>query len=236
MMDKFLVKYDFQTLIDEDNLDELSNSSDRLVNDAMDSAIEKASGYLRHRYDVNKVFKVVQTFSDSDTYAIDDRIYWTETAYSASSTYSTGDLVVYNDYIYQANTDIGTPEAFNASHWDQLAEDNTFYLCIASSTGNLPTNTTYFTAGDDRNSLIKDIVVDILLYNIHSKTSPRNIPEVRHKRYDNFGNYKDGDCAINTLIQIQKGNIMLDLDVIDPVVQNTERIAYGTQDDSEYIY
>lgn len=236
-MDKFLVKYDFQTLIDEDNLDEITASNDRLVFDAIDSAVEKAAGYIRHRYDFDQVFKKVQAYSLTGTYAVGNRVFWSPTAYDSASTYLTGDIVSTGGYIYQANEDIGTPEAFTPAKWTQLAENNTFYICIQITTaGILPTNTSYFTAGDNRNPLVKDIVVDITLYNIHSKISPRSIPDVRRTRYDGFGNLKEGDSAISTLREIQKGTITLDLPVISPTVQNTERIAYGTQETTDYNY
>lgn len=235
-MDKFLVKYDFQTLIDEDNLNEVIDNDNRLLNDAIDAAVEEAAGYIRHRYDFDQVFRVVKTFSIAIEYAVNDRIYWTETAYSNAATYSTGDRVSQNDKIYQANQDITTPEDFTPSRWTELADDNSFYTCIEVSTGNLPTNTTYFTAGDNRNPKVKEIVIDITLYNIHSKTSPRNIPDVRRVRYDGFGNKNESENAIRYLEKVQKGQITPDLPVITPTEQNTERWSYGQSSNLEFKY
>lgn len=245
-MSKFLVKYDFQTLIDEDNLNELTDTSDRLLEDAMDSAIEKVAGYVRHRYDYDQVFKVVQPYAAAIAFVEDDRVFWSPVAWDASLIYTSGDIISIDtgtaanegEKIYQANaTTVADESPLNTpGKWGLLADNNTFYTCILESTGNLPTNATYFTAGDDRNPLIKEITVDIVLYNIHSKISPRNIPDVRRVRYDGTGNLKEGDSAIATLMQIQKGIVTLDLPVIVPTVQNTESIAYGTQDTSDYNY
>lgn len=41
--------------------------------------------------------------------------------YDASATYNAGDYVIYNDLLYKANADIQIPEAWNASHWDQVS-------------------------------------------------------------------------------------------------------------------
>jgi hypothetical protein len=235
-MEKFLVKYDFQTLIDEDNLNELSDNNDRLVEKAIDSAVEKVAGYIRHRYDFAKVFKAVKTFSITAAYTVDDRIFWSPNAYQ-ETTYIVGEVVSYQDNIYQCNTPVTAGEPFDSAKWTLLAENNTFYTCIADTTaGILPTDTNYFTAGDNRNPLIVEYTVDIVLYNIHSKISPRAIPDVRRTRYDGFGNLKEGDSAIASLIQVQKGNVTLDLPVIEPTVQNTERVAYGSSPSSNFSY
>lgn len=235
-MNKFIVKYDCQTLIDEDNLDQLTDTKDRIFIDAIDAAVEKVAGYIRHRYDYNAVFAPVIPYADGTEFAIDDRVYWTESEYDATSTYITGDRVSYDGNIYAANQDIGTPETWTPAHWDLLAEDNTFYVCTAASTGNLPNDTDYFAEGDSRNPLIKEITVDVVLYNLHSKISPRNIPDVRRTRYDGFGNLTAGDSAIATLKQIQKGTITLDLPAITPDVQNTQRISWGTSSNANYNY
>lgn len=192
-MDKFLVKYDFQTLIDQDNLNELTDDNDTLLEGAIDSAVEKVAGYIRHRYDYDKVFRVVKTFT-------------TDTV--------TGILT--GDRIFQSTSEL-------------------FYVALTDGGTNLAT-TADFTQVDNRNPLIKEITVDVVLYNIHSKISPENIPDVRRTRYDGFGNLKEGDSAIATLKEIQKGNITLNLPVIEPTVQNTERIAYGSTSNSQYSY
>jgi hypothetical protein len=234
-MNKFLVKFDFETLIDEDNIDQITKSNDRTLTDAIDSAVEEVAGYIRHRYDFDQVFKVVIPYNDATAFVVGDRVYWSEAAYSETASYTIGQRVSYNNNIYSA---IGTPTVgpFLPAEWNLLTENNTFYTCISASTGNLPTNTTYFTAGDNRNPKIKEITVDVTLYNIHSKISPRNIPDVRRVRYDGFGNKNDSENAIRYLEKVQKGQITPDLPVIDPVVQNTERFSYGITSDTKHSY
>lgn len=234
-MNKFLVKYDCQTLIDEDNLDEITDGSDRVFYDALDAAVEKVAGYIRHRYDYNSVFAPVIPYADATEFEIGDRVYWSEVAFSATSTYTAEQRVSYNGNIYSAieSVDAGP---FDTDDWNFLAENNTFYYCTAASTGNLPNDTDYFTEGDNRNPLIKEITIDIVLYNIHSKISPRNIPDVRRTRYDGFGNLTAGDSAIATLKQIQKGVITLDLPIITPDVQNSQRISWGISSNANYNY
>ena len=50
--------------------------------------------------------------------------------------------------------------------------------------GVLPTDITKWTAGDNRNQQLVNYCIDIALYHLHSRIAPRNIPELRVKRYD----------------------------------------------------
>ncbi|MCK5615325.1 hypothetical protein KAR91_76380, partial [Candidatus Pacearchaeota archaeon] len=72
--------------------------------------------------------------------------------------------------------------------------------------------------------------------NIHSKISPRNIPEVRRIRYDGGGNKNDSENAITWLVKVQKGQVTPDLPVITPIVQNSERVSFGTSSNANYNY
>lgn len=238
-MPKFLTKYDFYTHILEVNLDEISESKDRLVNDAIDSAVEETAGYIRHRYDFTKTFAPVYLFDVTATYVVDTRIIWTETDYLATSTYTTGDLAVYNDKIYEANQNITTPEAFDIAKWDLQADNNSFYQVILESTGNLPINTTYFTAGDARNSKLVQVTADIMLYHFHARISPRNIPDLRRLLYDGDSEKQTGG-AIGWLKMVQKGIIDADLEVKTDsdgtVPQSGERVSYGQTSTAKYKY
>jgi len=234
-MNKFLTKYDFETLIDEKNIDEITDSNDRTLFDSIDEAIEEVAGYIRHRYDFDKVFRVVIPYADLTAFVIDDRVYWSETAYDPTAEYVTGDRISESGNIYEANQTVPA-EAFDASKWSLLAENNSFYTCTAISTGNLPTDTDYFSVGDNRNSKIKQVTIDVTLYNIHSKITTRNIPDVRRVRYDGFGNKNDSENAIRYLEKVQKGQITPNLPVIEPDTQSSQRIAYGVTSNSNHNY
>jgi hypothetical protein len=250
-MDKFLVKYDFTSLIKEVNLNEITNTTDRIINDSIDEAVSEASGYIRHRYDVSKVFKVVQAYSLTATYAVDDRVFWSPTAYNATLTYVADNQVsfdigtspVVDEKIYIANDSVAAGETplTTPAKWDLKADNNTFYTCIlATDAGDLPTDTTKFTAGDNRDPKLKIVVVDIALYNMHSRITPRNIPEIRQIRYDGAGNKDKSEHAVGWLEKVQKGTVAPDLDVLldeDGVTeQNTERFSYGNSPTTSYKY
>lgn len=76
-----------------------------------------------------------------------------------------------------------------------------------STTGSLPTNTSYWKLGDNRNQQIVNYLIDIVLYHTLSRISPRNIPELRVKRYDDaiawLKNCAKGDDITANLTKIQ---------------------------------
>ena len=50
--------------------------------------------------------------------------------------------------------------------------------------GTLPTDTTKWTLGDNRNPQMVNSCIDVALFTIHSRIAPNNIPDLRVKRYD----------------------------------------------------
>lgn len=250
-MAKFLVKYDFFSLIQETFLDEITNVTDRIINDSIDEAVSEAAGYIRHRYDEAKAFRVVQTYSETATYAIGDRVFWSPTVYDATLTYVADDQVSFDigtnpeidERIYIANDSVlaGETPLTTPAKWDLKAENNSFYTCIAATlAGDLPTDITKFTAGDNREPKLKTAVIDIALYNMFSRITPRDVPEIRMIRYDGGGNKDKSEHAISWLEKVQKGTITPDLDVRTnddgDTEQNTERFSYGISPTASYKY
>lgn len=77
-------------------------------------------------------------------------------------------------------------------------------------------NTAYWKAGDNRSQQLLTTVVDITLYHVHSRISPRNIPELRVKRYDD---------ARNWLKMANRGEITPALPMLQPTKGG--RIRFG---------
>lgn len=80
----------------------------------------------------------------------------------------------------------------------------------------LPTSTTFFQKKDNRDQQMVLFFCDIVLYHLHARIAPRNIPELRVKRYDD---------AINWLKMCAEGAITPQLPLIQPKQGN--RIRYG---------
>ena len=73
--------------------------------------------------------------------------------------------------------------------------------------------------GTGRSAKLVQIITDITLYHIHSRISPRNISELRVKRYDD---------QIAFLKAVSKGTLTMDLAVLTSAP--TSNIEYGTNE------
>lgn len=102
----------------------------------------------------------------------------------------------------------GQPQS--STYWT----DNGAYSIPA---GTLPTNTTYWTSGDNRNQQILGYTIDIVLYYLHSRIAPQNIPQLRMDNYD---------VAREQLRAMANGDITLDMPRIQPNQGN--RIRWGS--------
>lgn len=102
--------------------------------------------------------------------------------FSFTSKYMRGDQVFYKDKTWtcKQNNVIGimpTDPTFGFANWG-----NGIAYSIPAAT--LPSNTNFFTLGDNRSQQLVMYCIDIVLYHVHSRISPRNIPQLRMDRYD----------------------------------------------------
>lgn len=206
MNPSFIIDSDWDMQIRASVLGVVKNSSAALT-DAVNTAIEEARSYLRSKYDVAKTFAPIYTWQSEVSYPKNTRILFSATAFSTTATYATDDLVSKDGFIYQAKENI-TAGVFNATKWDNIATNNSFFYVIAtnSTAGILPTDLDEYTAGDTRNPMIVAIIKDIALYTIHSNISPNNIPQLRKDRYDG---------AIKWLNNVSNDRLSADLPLAD---------------------
>lgn len=91
--------------------------------------------------------------------------------------YAVNDYCIYNNKIYKAlRKSTGVIPTSNTTIWSFQSD--------YSTDSSLPTNSAYWNKGDNRNQQVVTYLTDIILYHIHSRIAPRNIPELRVKRYD----------------------------------------------------
>jgi len=133
----FLRKKDYYSLVDEDTVDIITNSTDTFLSDREKASQEEISTYIRHRYEAGKIFKDILTFDYNTQYQIGDLIEWSETAYNISSTYNIGYRCSYSGNIYSCNAN-GITGAWDSSKWDLLAENESLYYCVVPAYQQLP--------------------------------------------------------------------------------------------------
>ena len=223
----FLKVSDYSKQIKQDNLALIIENDSTIRLDAERAAESEINMYLSNNYDTSKVFAPMLAYSNSNAYAIGDRVYSNEVAYSSSIAYTAGALVSYAGNIYKnilASTNV-VPT--NTTNWTLQYKNDTVYYASAVSTGNLPSDIAFWTEGDNRNALLVMIYVDIVLYHLHSRINPRNIPQLRLDRCDE---------AKKMLIGVAGGELFLDLPTYPIVDEDLEPIHWGSNKKLKHEY
>ena len=162
------------------------------------------------------MFHASYPFKKFDLYGIykyGDRVYYNGTSYTCILP----TIVFSHEEQLQSNSNQSIQNFFptdannGATNWRIIAVENV-------PAGVLPTDKSKWTLGDNRNPLLVMHCCDIALYHIHSRIAPRNIPELRVKRYDDSKNW---------LKMASRGEISVDLPVIQPLQGG--RVRYSTQ-------
>ena len=92
----------------------------------------------------------------------------------------------------------------------------------------------YWESGDNRNAKLKQLLIDILLYHIHARIQPRNIPEIRIQRYDG-GTERQTAGAIGYLKDVQRGLVQMDLPLYYEE-EKGQRVMYGSASKLNWDY
>ncbi len=118
-----------------------------------------------------------------------------------------------NDYKPQIRQEIKSVISNDPTVWSQseltAQEEVTSYL-----RNRYDVTEVFNKTGSGRNPLIVMYMVDVVLYHIHSRIAPRNIPEVRIVRYEQ---------AVEFLKRVNKGSILPDL----PLLKNDKGETEG---------
>lgn len=231
----FLLKKDYYILIDEEDLDVVSYSSDNsvtaesVIEETEQNVIQEVGSYLNNRYDVSKIFTNVLEWLRGETYQLGQLIYLAcdtlavhNTAYPNKSliTRPNGEvwLVIASDPVtYNEN------EGFNSDYYALVGQNNSYYTALVNTNvGDYPANPVKFSTGDTRNALIKRHVINIVLYELHSRINPRNIPEFRIQR-------RDDSIKWLTAVQNPRNNVNADfLPMRDFGAQRGNDISWGS--------
>lgn len=136
---------------------------------------------LGSQYDMFFVALPNPEFNFTGNYKIGDLVWWKDKGYTcAMATASFGHefMLQYPSY--------GTLPPVNVVPDDPVGGLKAWGTGTpyALTPGTLPTDATKWTAGDNRNAQLVNCIIDVTLYTLHSRIAPRNIPELRVKRYD----------------------------------------------------
>jgi hypothetical protein len=170
---------------------------------------------LGAQYDLFHVTLPHAEFDYKSYYKVGDQVWWKNKVYTAAIS---SPILDHETALQYGNT--ATLPLQNVFPDDTIAGaqywgTGTTYSVAA---GTLPTNTTKWTAGDNRNRLLVQKTVDICLYHLHSRMSPNNIPQLRMDRYA---------AATAWLEAVADGAFTVNIPRLQP--KSGSKIAFGGQ-------
>jgi hypothetical protein len=134
-------------------------------------------------------------------YALYNAIY-PEQLYTYGTTYSVGEKVYWKNKIYTCQNQNSTIAPDDAAYGSQYWGSGVSY---SIPSGSIITNTLFYALGDARSQQMVQTITDITLYHIHSRIAPRNIPDIRVKRYDDAKKWLKmcymGDVTPNLMVK-----------------------------------
>lgn len=186
---RYLTLSDFDSKISRENFDVVTGSSEAVVTEVEGDVIDEISSYLGTRYDTAKIFIYYVPFVVSESFAIGTVLYLSAPKYDINKAYALNDLATDDVKVFKA-LQAGTNKPFtDAAYWVEIGNNNAFYTVKTADAAGILSNSDHYTAGDPRNALIKRYTVDIVLYELHCRINPRNIPEFRMQRRDDAINW-----------------------------------------------
>lgn len=203
----YLIRNDFLPLIQAKQLEQME-TSDEVLNPIMAMAEAEVRSHLVQKYIVDAELTDTVVYSNATQYYAGSRVYtdvsgvitmyygkYPYPEFDLYAQYMVGDFVYYAGHTWKAlrqsvipyydpqyvtYDNIPYPNKFpttaNSLYWQDLGA---FLIPI----GTVPTNTTWWVQGDNRNQQLKNYTVDVCLYHIHARLTPNNIPAIREQRY-----------------------------------------------------
>jgi hypothetical protein len=142
-------------------------------------------------------------------------------AWDFQMSYLSGDIIWYKDKNYTClltHTNVTPDSQYGSMYWGTG-------VAYTVNAGTAPTNTTYFTYGDNRNNYLVQLLVEIAVYNMFKKIAPRNIQQFRIDNYN---------MAISWLEKAGKGEVTAGLNLIAP--EQGSRMRWGGIEKTDNLY
>lgn len=242
-MATYLISADFKKTIQDANLQQIISNDSTILDAAILAAEAECKSYLRQKYNIDFEFQPTTTWANTNTYKAGVRVVNNDIIYNAiypfpqfdfKTLYNLGDKVFWKDKVYTCLVQtpvIDHETAIQYRTYENLPlpnvePDNVInglqYWGVGQAY-NVPvstaiTNTTFWQQADTRDAQMVLYLIDIALYHVHSRIAPRNIPELRVKRYD---------AAIDWLKMCATGEVTPALPLLQPKQGN--RIRFGGQ-------
>jgi len=188
-MSRFLTDGDYDNLIEGEDLDLILQDEPSILSSTELQVQEEISSYTRQRYDVAAMFPNVTLYSFTTSYSTGNVIYINADPWVNTTTYAQNDMVVREKKVYKSDTNGNTGnDPITSGDWTFIGNQHQVFIAIDASTGVFPTDDTKW-GPDPRSKLLIRFMVDLTLYEIHSRIMPRNIPDHRVVRAEDARRY-----------------------------------------------
>lgn len=189
----FIIRHDFDQLITQTDIDVITGADDHILVEAERSTQLEVKSYLRARFDVALMFPDVTTWTNTRVNTAGEIVFLTAPNW-AGQLYTVGQTVNFdNENVYRCilNTTLtdDTQNPTNATYWELIGSNDTLYLTAVTNTAEPLNDVSFFTVNDPRDALLVRLMVDLMLYELHSRINPRMIPELRVQRRDDVIKY-----------------------------------------------
>lgn len=189
-MSKFIFLSDYQTQIRTEILNVITENDLSIIERAENAAVDEISSYLAAQYDVEKMFAPVYDWAKSDSFKKNDRVRLAPTlVWSVSATFTNGQYLSNanktNVYRVVGNPVVGTAIT-NETFFEVIGAFGSYFYALSdipAATNEIDDESVWF-PGDSRSELLLRYVIDVIIYEIHCRINPRNIPEFRIQRRD----------------------------------------------------
>ena len=231
----YLIASDYNKQIQADNLSQVISGDVSILTAAELAAQEEITSYLTQKYDLSKEFTDTQAWDSTVIYKAGQRVTNSGLLYFAklpaplfdyTANYKKDDQVFWKDKVYTALHPTNPIDPSQYGYYSELPLANSFPdantgqwnggTAYSIPAGTVTTDATKWTLGDNRSQQMVMFMIDITLYHLHARISPRNIPDLRVKRFDE---------AVHWLEAAGKGKITANLPLRQ--VHSGSRIRFG---------
>lgn len=231
----FLIRHDFDQLISQTDLDVIIDQDDHILDECMRSTQSEISSYLRGRYDVDQLFFDVIAWDQTSTFPVGAVVLLHAEAWAnnIANSYVVGDLVTFgvDQTVFRCIQDTTNQkeQPTDVAYWEPIGMNDQLYSVTAEATNQKPNDSNYFTPRDPRNQHLVQMFIDVLLYHLHSRINPRNIPEFRIQR-------RDDQIAYLKAVADPRKNIQPDFPLLDKGIDKGHDIVFGKTDQTSFRY
>lgn len=155
---------------------------------------------------------VVPAFEYNNVYLLNDKVYWKGKIYTCrvpTSALTHEVALQYGFYQNLPQSNVAPDDIVNGlQYWGSG-------VAYSVPSGTL-VKSNFFVADDNRDAQMVMMIIDVALFHLHSRIAPRNIPELRVKRYE---------AAVDWFKMCAEGKITPSLPLLQPLQGN--RIRFG---------